>query len=85
MNTYIGSILLVAFNYAPQGWAFCQGQLMNISQNSALFSLLGTTYGGDGKATFALPNLTGAKAMTDANGNPLQWIIALEGLYPPRD
>jgi microcystin-dependent protein len=56
---YIGEIRLVGFNFAPQDWAFCQGQLLSISQNSALFTLLGTTYGGDGVQTFALPNLQG--------------------------
>src|SRR4051794_2715177 len=54
---WIGEIALVAFNFAPQGWAMCNGQLLAIGQNTALFSLLGTTYGGDGVNTFALPNL----------------------------
>ncbi len=57
MQPYIGQIALVAFNFAPVDWAFCNGQLMPISQNPALFALLGTTYGGDGVSTFALPNL----------------------------
>jgi len=57
MDTYIGTIQMVGFNFAPSGWAMCQGQLLPISQNMALFSLLGTTYGGDGTTTFALPNL----------------------------
>jgi microcystin-dependent protein len=52
-------IILVGFNFAPRGWAFCQGQLLPISQNTALFSLLGTTYGGNGVTTFALPDLRG--------------------------
>lgn len=56
---YIGEIALFAFNFAPQGWALCQGQILAISQNTALFSILGTTYGGDGKSTFALPDLRG--------------------------
>ncbi len=56
-DPWIGEIALVAFNFAPQGWAFCNGQLLSIAQNTALFSLLGTTYGGDGQTTFALPNL----------------------------
>ncbi len=59
MNPFIGQILMVAFNFAPIGWALCNGQLMPIAQNVALFSLLGTYYGGDGKTTFALPNLQG--------------------------
>jgi microcystin-dependent protein len=56
---FIGQIQLVGFNFAPRGWAFCNGQLLPISQNTALFSLLGTTYGGDGETTFALPDLRG--------------------------
>lgn len=56
---YVGEIIAVPFNFAPKGWALCNGQIMPIAQNTALFSLLGTTYGGDGKSTFALPNLEG--------------------------
>ncbi|MCP8690153.1 phage tail protein [Marinobacterium sedimentorum] len=56
---FIGEIRLVGFNFAPRGWAFCQGQLLPISQNNALFALLGTQYGGDGRTTFALPDLRG--------------------------
>jgi microcystin-dependent protein len=56
---FLGEIRFVGFNFAPQGWASCDGQLMSISQNTALFSLLGTMYGGDGKVTFALPDLRG--------------------------
>jgi microcystin-dependent protein len=56
---YIGQLLPVAFNFAPKGWAICSGQLMAINQNQALFSLLGTTYGGDGRTTFGLPDLRG--------------------------
>ncbi|WP_372424704.1 phage tail protein [Salinarimonas chemoclinalis] len=57
METFIATILIWAPNFAPKNWAYCGGQLMAISQNSALFSLLGTTYGGDGQTTFALPDL----------------------------
>src|SRR5215510_2856694 len=56
---FVGEITIFAFNFAPKGWAFCQGQLLPIAQNTALFSLLGTTYGGDGRTTFALPDLRG--------------------------
>jgi microcystin-dependent protein len=56
---YIGDIALFAFNFAPSGWALCQGQLLAIAQNTALFAILGTTYGGNGKTTFALPDLRG--------------------------
>ena len=59
MDVYIGSLMLVPYNFAPKGYAFCQGQLMSISQNTALFSLLGTMYGGDGRVTFGLPDLRG--------------------------
>lgn len=56
---YLGEIKIVSFNFAPKGWAFCRGQLLPINQNQALFSLLGTTYGGNGQTNFALPNLQG--------------------------
>lgn len=59
MEDYIGIIKLFAGSFAPRGWQFCQGQLLSISQNTALFSILGTTYGGNGITTFALPNLSG--------------------------
>jgi microcystin-dependent protein len=55
----LGEIMLVGFNFAPRGWAFCDGQILPISQNQSLYSLLGTTYGGDGRTTFALPDLRG--------------------------
>ena len=54
---YVGEIRMVGFSFAPVGWAFCSGQLMSISENDTLFNLIGTTYGGDGQSTFALPNL----------------------------
>ena len=54
---FVGQIQIFGFNFAPKGWAFCNGQTMSIAQNTALFSLLGTTYGGNGQTTFALPNL----------------------------
>ena len=56
---FIGEIRIFAGNFAPRGWQFCQGQLLAIAQNSALFSILGTTYGGNGQTTFALPDLRG--------------------------
>jgi microcystin-dependent protein len=62
-DPFVGEIRAVCFNFAPLGWALCDGQLIPISQNTALFSLLGTQYGGDGKSTFALPNLQGASPM----------------------
>jgi len=59
-DQFVGEVRLFCGNFAPSGWAFCNGQLLPISQNTALFSLLGTNYGGDGHSTFALPNLQGA-------------------------
>lgn len=67
-NPYVGEIRMVAFNFAPYGWALCNGQLMSISQNTALFSLLGTQFGGDGKSNFALPNLQGMAPMCQGSG-----------------
>jgi microcystin-dependent protein len=68
MDPFVAEIRIFPFNFAPTGWAFCDGQLLPISQNTALFSLLGTTYGGDGKSTFALPNLQGMCAMHQGQG-----------------
>jgi len=59
MEAFIGQLKVVAFNFAPNGWALCTGQLMSISQNTALFALLGVNFGGDGRVTFGLPNLQG--------------------------
>ena len=68
MDPFIGQIILFAGNFAPRGWAFCDGQLLPISQNSALFAILGTTYGGDGITTFALPDLRGRVAINPRQG-----------------
>ena len=62
-DPFVAEIRIFGFTFAPKGWAFCNGQLLPLSQNTALFSLLGTTYGGDGKSNFALPNLQGSAAM----------------------
>lgn len=70
-DQFVAEIRIFPFNFPPTGWAFCQGQLMPISQNTALFSLLGTTYGGDGKSTFALPDLQGNAAMQPGQGQGL--------------
>lgn len=67
-DQFVAEIRIFPFNFAPTGWAFCNGQLMPISQNTALFSLLGTTYGGDGKSTFGLPNLQGSSPMQAGQG-----------------
>src|SRR4030088_3633020 len=65
---FVAEIRIFPFNFAPPGWAFCDGQLLPLSQNTALFSLLGTTYGGDGKSTFALPNMQGNISMHPGQG-----------------
>lgn len=65
---FIAEIRLMAINFAPRGWAFCDGQLLPIAQNTALFSLIGTTYGGDGRTTTALPNLQGRAPMHPGRG-----------------
>ncbi|MBL0386545.1 phage tail protein [Tumebacillus sp. ITR2] len=67
-DQFLGEIRVFAGNFAPKGWAFCNGQLLPISQNTALFSILGTQYGGDGKVTFALPNLQGTAPMCQGAG-----------------
>jgi len=67
-DPFVAEIRIFPFNFAPKGWAWCNGQLLPISQNTALFSLLGTTYGGDGKSTFALPNLQGSAPMHPGQG-----------------
>lgn len=65
---FVGEIRMVGFNFAPQGWALCNGQLLPISQNDTLFNLIGTTYGGDGQQTFALPNLQGRSPVHTGQG-----------------
>lgn len=65
---FIGEIAICAFGFAPRGWAMCNGQLLSIAQNQALFSLLGTTYGGNGQTTFALPDLRGRAAVSSGQG-----------------
>ncbi len=67
-NPFLAEIRIFPFNFPPTGWAFCNGQLMPISQNTALFSLLGTTYGGDGRSNFALPNFQGTAPMQAGQG-----------------
>jgi microcystin-dependent protein len=70
-DPYVGEIRMVGFNFAPQGWAFCNGQLLPISQNAALFALIGTFYGGNGTTNFALPNLQSRVAIHQGTGNGL--------------
>lgn len=71
IDQYLGQISWVAFNYAPKNWALCNGQILSIQQNQALFSLLGTTYGGDGQTTFALPDLRGRAPIHVGQGHTL--------------
>ena len=73
---YIGQVLIVSFNYAPRGWALCDGQLLPINQNQALFSLIGTNYGGNGTSNYALPNLASAAP------NGMLYIICFTGTFP---
>ncbi|WP_440069629.1 phage tail protein [Tenacibaculum discolor] len=69
MEPFLGQIMMFGGNFAPRGWAFCNGQLLAISQNTALFSILGTTYGGDGRTTFALPDLRGRAPINSGGGS----------------
>ena len=71
MEAFYGTILMFGGNYAPSGWAFCDGQVVSISSNQALFALLGTTYGGDGKTTFQLPDMRGRVPMHAGQGTGL--------------
>ena len=75
-SPFLAEIRMFGFNFPPTGWAFCNGQLLPISQNTALFSLLGTFYGGDGKSTFALPNLQDSVPVHQGQGQGLQeWFL----------
>ena len=79
MEPLLGQIVLLPYQFTPKGWLLCDGQLLQIMQYQALFSLLGTTFGGDGKSTFAVPNLK-----SNAPAANLQYCIAIEGVYPSR-
>jgi microcystin-dependent protein len=70
-SPFLGQIIPIGFNFAPKQWAFCNGQLLPINQNQALFALLGTTFGGDGRVNFALPNLQGNTPLHMGSGFPL--------------
>jgi len=72
LNPFVGEIVLFPFDFAPKNFAFCRGQLLPISQHAALYSLLGTTYGGDGKTTFALPDLQGKVPMAFGQAGPAE-------------
>jgi microcystin-dependent protein len=79
-DPYIGEIRMVGFNFAPMGWTFCNGQLLPIIENDALFSLIGTTYGGDGQNTFAVPNLSGRIPLHAGSGSDLGQIAGQEAV-----
>jgi microcystin-dependent protein len=81
-DPYLGEVETFAFDFCPQGWSTLNGQLLSINQNQALFALLGTTYGGDGQTTFALPT---AKPIFTATGAVLLQCIALQGIFPSRN
>lgn len=94
MDPFIGLITIFGGNFAPRGWAFCEGQLLAINQNQALFSIIGTTYGGDGRTTFALPDLRGRVAISPGQGpgltnykvgekGGLESVVLTEGQLPP--
>jgi microcystin-dependent protein len=79
-DPFVAEIRMFGFNFAPKGWAQCNGQLLPLSQNTALFSLLGTFYGGDGKSTFALPNLQGSVPIHEGQGSGLsQYFLGQQG------
>ena len=80
MDPILGQIQLFAFNFAPKGWMFCDGKMLQISMYTAVFSLVGTTYGGDGKSTFALPNLKGKEPIAGSS-----YCICVQGIYPARE
>lgn len=83
MDPFLAEIRVFGFNFAPKGWAFCDGQLLPISQNTALFSLLGTNFGGDGKSTFGLPNFQGSAAISQGEGSGLSpYYVGEEGGVP---
>src|SRR5258708_5738869 len=76
---YVGQLMLAGFNFAPVGWALCNGQLLAIAENETLFALIGTTYGGDGATTFALPDLQGRVPIHQGQGPVSNYIIGQNG------
>lgn len=80
MEPLLGQIIMFAGNFAPRGWAFCDGQLLSINENQALFSLLGTNYGGDGRTTFGLPDLRGRVSIHEGQGPGLpNYVVGQKG------
>ena len=84
MESYLGTIILFAGNFAPRGWRYCDGSLLPINNNQALFAIMGTMYGGDGRTNFALPNIEPIPNSVDS-GYPLKYIICMDGIFPSRD
>ncbi len=82
MEPLLGEIRLLPFNFAPRGWAACNGAVLPISQYQALFSLLGTTYGGDGRTNFALPDL---RSKSPFPAGVIGYCIAMQGVFPSHD
>ena len=80
MEPFLGQIQLFPYNFAPKGWMTCTGQLLPINQNQALFALIGTNFGGDGRTNFGLPNLQGKEPASS-----LQYCIAVLGIFPSRE
>ena len=80
MEYYIGTILLLPYSFVPMGMMLCNGQLLQVQQNSALFSLISNTYGGNGQTTFAVPNMQGQEPQPGMN-----YYIVTSGMYPVRD
>ncbi|PKM39734.1 MAG: phage tail protein [Firmicutes bacterium HGW-Firmicutes-8] len=83
MDPFIGLIKSFPYGFAPAGWAFCDGRLLQVTQYQALFALIGNKFGGDGRTTFALPDLRGAEP-DSSSGGYCCYLIALTGLWPPR-
>jgi microcystin-dependent protein len=80
MEYYLGDIQLFAYRFVPQGWLLCNGTVLQILQNQALFSLIGNKFGGNGSSTFALPNMTNDSPVAGMN-----YYICISGIYPMRD
>jgi microcystin-dependent protein len=78
-QSYVGEVRLVGFNYAPYGWAFCNGNVQSISENPTLFNLIGTTYGGDGQTTYQLPNLQGRIPIHQGSSGASNYVIGQNG------
>jgi microcystin-dependent protein len=78
MEPFLGQIQLLPYNFPPKGWALCDGRSLSIAPNTALFALIGTTFGGDGRTTFSLPSLKGPS-------DGVAYYIALQGIFPSRE